>query len=70
MGLSDLVANAEVPYFTPYAMSKATMNMAVAKYAAELKPQGVRFLGISPGWVATQEGLANAHLSSDTLLIL
>ncbi|KAA1472251.1 NAD(P)-binding protein [Dentipellis sp. KUC8613] len=37
----------------PYSISKAAVNMAVAKYAAEYKSQGIFFLAISPGLVDT-----------------
>lgn len=34
-----------------YSISKAAMNMAIAKFSAEYAKQGVLFLGISPGVV-------------------
>ncbi|KAA1472250.1 NAD(P)-binding protein [Dentipellis sp. KUC8613] len=37
----------------PYSISKAAVNVAVAKYAAEYKSQGILFLSISPGFVNT-----------------
>ncbi|KAJ7176206.1 hypothetical protein C8R43DRAFT_1057499 [Mycena crocata] len=36
-----------------YAISKAALNLAMAKYAAELKPDGFVFLSLSPGVVNT-----------------
>ncbi|KAL5528167.1 hypothetical protein ACEPAF_7303 [Sanghuangporus sanghuang] len=41
----------------PYSISKAAVNLAVAKYAAEYKDQGIVFLAISPGLVSTKEPL-------------
>ncbi|KAL5524047.1 hypothetical protein ACEPAG_8220 [Sanghuangporus baumii] len=41
----------------PYSISKAAVNLAVAKYAAEYKDQGILFLAISPGMVSTKEWL-------------
>ncbi|KAH9895818.1 NAD(P)-binding protein [Cubamyces lactineus] len=37
----------------PYSVSKAALNQAVAKYAAELRDEGFVFLAISPGVVDT-----------------
>jgi NAD(P)-dependent dehydrogenase (short-subunit alcohol dehydrogenase family) len=36
-----------------YAISKAALNMAVAKFAAALKQEGFVFLALSPGLVDT-----------------
>ncbi|KAK7055316.1 NAD(P)-binding protein [Favolaschia claudopus] len=36
-----------------YSISKAALNMAVAKYAAEYKPQGFVFVAVHPGIVNT-----------------
>ncbi|KAL5484929.1 hypothetical protein ACEPAI_7571 [Sanghuangporus weigelae] len=45
------------PVGAPYSISKAAVNLAVAKYAAEYKDQGIVFLAISPGLVSTKEWL-------------
>ncbi|KAA1466363.1 NAD(P)-binding protein [Dentipellis sp. KUC8613] len=37
----------------PYSISKAAVNMAVAKYAGEYKEEGIAFLALSPGMVNT-----------------
>jgi NAD(P)-dependent dehydrogenase (short-subunit alcohol dehydrogenase family) len=37
-----------------YAISKAALNMAVAKFAAALKQEGFVFLALSPGLVDTR----------------
>ncbi|KAI0349812.1 NAD(P)-binding protein [Trametes cingulata] len=39
----------------PYSISKAALNSAVAKYAAEYRDEGFTFLAISPGLVNTAE---------------
>ncbi|KAJ7176204.1 hypothetical protein C8R43DRAFT_1197777 [Mycena crocata] len=36
-----------------YAISKAAINLAIAKYAVELRPEGFVFLSLSPGAVNT-----------------
>lgn len=38
----------------PYAISKASTNILVAKFAAELRDEGIWVLALSPGWVNTQ----------------
>lgn len=39
-----------------YSAAKAAMNLVIAKYAAELAPEGIKALSISPGWVNTDAG--------------
>jgi len=51
MGHVELVLKAGLPNHAPYSISKAALNMAVAKYAAEYKTEGFVFLAISPGLV-------------------
>ncbi|KAI9037696.1 uncharacterized protein KD926_000112 [Aspergillus affinis] len=36
-----------------YSISKAGMNLMIAKYAAELAGEGIKTLALSPGWVDT-----------------
>jgi NAD(P)-dependent dehydrogenase (short-subunit alcohol dehydrogenase family) len=55
MGYPDFVNQTDLAYAVPYSVSKAAMNMLVAKYAAELKDKGIHVVALSPGWVATQE---------------
>ena len=33
-----------------YAVSKSAGNIVMAKYAAELKGEGIKTLALSPGW--------------------
>ncbi|OTA66013.1 NAD(P)-binding protein [Hypoxylon sp. EC38] len=49
----DLVRNFELDMAAPYAMSKAAMNFAVAKYHAEFHSEGILFMSICPGVVET-----------------
>lgn len=55
-GLADpeLIAPYGIWEAAPYSMSKAAVNIAVAKYGARYKDEGILFLAISPGVVATQ----------------
>lgn len=46
-----------------YAMSKAALNMAVKRLAAELGPRGIVVLAAHPGWVMTTMGGQSATLA-------
>lgn len=54
-GMADLdfVNDYSIQMAAPYAISKAALNLAVAKFNARYKRDGVLFLSISPGFVAT-----------------
>jgi NAD(P)-dependent dehydrogenase (short-subunit alcohol dehydrogenase family) len=45
-----------------YAMSKAALNMAVKRLAAELAPRGIVVLTVHPGWLKTEMGGKSATL--------
>ena len=55
-GIVDLalVEKTGVTSGVPYAISKASTNILVAKFAAELRDEGIWVLALSPGWVNTQ----------------
>jgi NAD(P)-dependent dehydrogenase (short-subunit alcohol dehydrogenase family) len=53
MGDTGLVLYTGLANQAPYSISKAALNMVVAKYAAEYKAEGFVFLAISPGLVDT-----------------
>lgn len=40
-----------------YSAAKAAMNVVMAKFAAELAPEGIKSLSLAPGWVATDAGM-------------
>ncbi|KAK7680200.1 hypothetical protein QCA50_016709 [Cerrena zonata] len=44
---------ANIDFFVPYAVSKAAVNMAMAKYATRFKDENLLFLSLSPGFVNT-----------------
>lgn len=50
----DLINESEVEVAGPYSVSKAAANVVIAKYNAALKNEGILFLSISPGYVATE----------------
>ncbi|HEU0277532.1 MAG TPA: SDR family oxidoreductase [Rhodanobacteraceae bacterium] len=46
-----------------YAMSKAALNMAVKRLAAELAPRGIVVVAVHPGWLKTTMGGEGATLT-------
>jgi NAD(P)-dependent dehydrogenase (short-subunit alcohol dehydrogenase family) len=54
-GMSDteMTLKADIFQATAYAMSKAALNMAVAKFSALYREKGVLFMAICPGAVDT-----------------
>lgn len=63
-----LALKCEIPFAIGYASSKAALNMLVTKYAVEYKPQDVKFLSMSPGWVKTAPGTEMNKKSTAVLL--
>ncbi len=49
----------------PYRTSKAAVNMTVALMSIALRPKGVTVIAQCPGWVQTDMGGANAHLTPE-----
>ncbi|EMD37560.1 hypothetical protein CERSUDRAFT_123483 [Gelatoporia subvermispora B] len=56
-GVGDLAFTVEAGYVisAPYSISKAALNLAIAKYAAQYKAEGILFASISPGLVDTAQ---------------
>jgi NAD(P)-dependent dehydrogenase (short-subunit alcohol dehydrogenase family) len=48
-----------------YRSSKAALNMAMSILAKDVEPQGISVLILSPGWVQTDMGGANAALTPE-----
>lgn len=57
----DLVNDFAIKISAPYAISKAAMNLAVAKFNAQYKQDGVLFLSISPGFAETGQTKDGKH---------
>ena len=55
MADADLVNDFELGIAPSYSISKAALNMAIAKYNAEYKSEGILFMAVSPGVVDTGE---------------
>lgn len=51
----DLVTEYDLDVSPPYAISKIGLNLAVAKFSAEYKSEGILFMSISPGVVDTSQ---------------
>lgn len=50
----DLINEIDIAVAGPYSISKAAANVAIAKYSAAHKGEGILFLSISPGFVGTE----------------
>lgn len=51
--------------FYAYRASKAALNMVIKNLSLDLKDRGITVLALSPGWVRTDMGGANAPLSPE-----
>jgi NAD(P)-dependent dehydrogenase (short-subunit alcohol dehydrogenase family) len=49
----DMVEKSTISFLLTYCSMKAALNMVVAKYAVELKSEGILLLALSPGLVNT-----------------
>ncbi|RDW84079.1 uncharacterized protein DSM5745_04405 [Aspergillus mulundensis] len=50
----DLINSAGIAVAAPYAISKGALNVAIAKYNALYKGEGILFMGVCPGYVSTE----------------
>lgn len=64
-GMGSIGGNASTGAYA-YRSSKAALNMAMVTAANELRPRGISVAVISPGWVKTDMGGANATLDVKT----
>ncbi|KAF5624143.1 protoporphyrinogen oxidase [Fusarium sp. NRRL 25303] len=51
----DFITNFSITDGAPYTISKGALNIAVAKFDAQYRKEGILFMAISPGLVATQD---------------
>jgi len=65
----DFVLTTDLAAFSPYAISKAALNMAIAKYAIKYKAEGFIFISLSPGFVNTRVVPPPNHLDPYTILV-
>lgn len=63
-GLGSISTRESCDYYA-YSISKAALNMLTRSIANEFAPKGVTAVAISPGWVRTDMGGANAGLSPE-----
>ena len=61
-GDHNFIRISEVPNLLGYCTSKAAGNIVMAKYAAELKGEGIKALSLSPGWVDTDTGMSGTDI--------
>lgn len=52
----DLINQVDIAIGAPYSISKGALNIAVAKYNALYKSEGILFMAVSPGFVSTDAG--------------
>ncbi|PNP84185.1 hypothetical protein FNYG_02873 [Fusarium nygamai] len=51
----DFITNFSITDGAPYTISKGALNIAVAKFDAQYRKEGILFMAVSPGLVATQD---------------
>lgn len=61
--LAGSVSAKEDSRYYCYSASKAALNMLTRSMAAELRPRGITVVAVTPGWVKTEIGGAQAPLS-------
>jgi NAD(P)-dependent dehydrogenase (short-subunit alcohol dehydrogenase family) len=63
-GLSSVSTKDNNRYYA-YSISKVALNMLTRMMAHEFAPSGVTTVAVSPGWVKTDMGGKEAHLSPE-----
>jgi NAD(P)-dependent dehydrogenase (short-subunit alcohol dehydrogenase family) len=63
-GAGSISEKEDYSYYA-YSTSKAALNMLTRAMAAELKPNGICVVALSPGWVKTAMGGPNALISAE-----
>jgi NAD(P)-dependent dehydrogenase (short-subunit alcohol dehydrogenase family) len=63
-GAGSVAAKEDYGYYA-YAASKAALNMVTRGMAAEFRPRGICVVAMTPGWVKTEMGGANAPLTPE-----
>ncbi|KUI73075.1 hypothetical protein VM1G_09043 [Cytospora mali] len=62
MGDISLVVESNMESQSPYSISKAALNLAVAKFQVQYKEEGILIMAISPGVVDTQPNIEGKSL--------
>ncbi|RDW73404.1 NAD(P)-binding Rossmann-fold containing protein [Coleophoma cylindrospora] len=70
MADTEMVVQHDIPGALVYASVKAATNMVVAKYAVELKGEGIVLLALSPGVVNTQEGMISEEEMKGLIVLI
>lgn len=55
VGHTEFILACELATLAPYSVSKAALEMVVAKYAAQFKQENIIFVSLSPGLVDTTQ---------------
>jgi NAD(P)-dependent dehydrogenase (short-subunit alcohol dehydrogenase family) len=69
MADAEMISKFAVAISPSYAISKGALNVAVAKFDAQYRKEGILFLAISPGLVDTGKG-ASREYSLSTFAVL
>jgi NAD(P)-dependent dehydrogenase (short-subunit alcohol dehydrogenase family) len=57
----DVINGINIDVSAPYSASKAAANVVIAKFSATYKDEGILFLSVSPGYVATERNAEAAE---------
>lgn len=68
MADTEIIKKTGLSYGVAYSAAKAALNVVVAKYAAELAPESIKVLALSPSWVDTYEGPSKCRSLSNPRL--